>query len=213
MGLLQKKPQILSSIPLYSLASENTFAIIGLGNIGKKYENTRHNAGFLCVDAFAREHQFPKWESSKKLQADITKTHLSDSQIIIQKPATLMNNSGRAVKQLLRYHTIETKNCIVVHDDIDIPLGQIRSRLGGGSGGHNGIKSIISDIGEEFGRIRVGIGPKEPEDIDSSDFVLGTFTRSQKDILNDVTKEVTALLTEIIFADGTIPIETRNVIT
>lgn len=212
MALFQKKPQIMSSVPIYSLGADKTIAIIGLGNIGKKYERTRHNLGFACLDAFTKAHDFPKWEPSKKFHGDVARHQLGNNKVIALKPATLMNRSGQAVKELLRYNAISPVDCIVLHDDLDIEFGKIKSQVGGSAAGHNGIKSLIATMGEDFGRIRIGIGPKEPAQIDSSDFVLGQFNKSQKAQLLNIEKEVVALLTEQLFDGGQLRTETRNAI-
>ena len=212
MALFQKKPQIMSSVPIYSVGADRTIALIGLGNIGSKYDRTRHNLGFDCVDAFVKTHDFPKWEPSKKFHGDITRHHLGNNKVIALKPATLMNRSGQAVKELLRYHAITVADCIVIHDDLDIEFGKIKSQIGGSAAGHNGIKSLIDTAGEEFGRIRIGIGPKKPSEIDSSDFVLSRFDKEERKRLPDIEKEVIALLTEQLFDGGQLTTETRNAI-
>ena len=202
----------MSSVPIYSVGADKTIAIIGLGNIGKKYEDTRHNMGFRCIDAFTETHDFPKWEPSKKFHGDITRHHLGNNKVIALKPATQMNRSGQAAKELLRYHAITAAECIILHDDIDINYGKIKSQLGGSAAGHNGIKSLLENIGEEFGRVRIGIGPKAPPEIDSSDFVLGRFTKEEKKQLPNIEKEVVALLTEQLFDGGQLTPETRTAI-
>ncbi len=210
MALFQKKPQIMSSVPLYSVGADKTIALIGLGNIGKKYDGTRHNIGFSCIDTFVATHDFPKWEPSKKFHGDITKHHLGNNKVIALKPATLMNRSGQAVKELLRYNALTAADCIVLHDDLDIEFGKIKSQIDGSAAGHNGIKSLMNDIGSEFGRIRVGIGPKQPPEIDSSDFVLGRFSKEEKKQLPIIEKEVVSLLTEQLFDSGQLRAETRT---
>lgn len=212
MALLQKKPQISSDLPVYSIGNNRSLGVIGLGNIGKKYDNTRHNIGFWCIDEFASAHDFPDWEVSKKLHGDTTKQQLSDSNVILLKPATLMNNSGKSLAALLRYKNLDLSNCIVVHDDIDIPFGKIKTQIGGSAAGHNGIKSIIGQVGSDFARVRIGVGPKQPETIDSSDFVLAPFTKNEKQQLDNITKEATAIITEAIFANGNLASETRTAI-
>ncbi len=210
MALLQKKPQIMSALPLYNIGAEKTIALIGLGNIGKKYENTRHNVGFMALDRFAELNDFPKWEPSKKLHADMTKSLLGNANVLLVKPATLMNNSGKSVTAALRYNSIDITDCIVIYDDIDITFGKLKTQIGGSSAGHNGIKSIMQQAGHEFGRVRVGIGPKDPPEIDSADFVLQRFTKPQRQNLDMITKEISAILTETIFGGGSLPAETRN---
>lgn len=212
MALFQKKPQISSDLPVYSIGNNKSIGVIGLGNIGKKYAKTRHNIGFRCIDEFSRAHDFPAWEPSKKLHGDTTKQQLSDSNVILLKPATLMNNSGKALAALIHYHNLDLSSCIVIYDDIDIPFGKIKTQIGGSAAGHNGIKSLMNFVGSDFARVRVGIGPKTPAGIDSSDFVLAPFTKEEQGSIDFITKEATAIVTEAIFAGGSVTPETRTAI-
>lgn len=212
MALFQRKPQVSSDLPVYSIGNNKTIGVIGLGNIGKKYANTRHNIGFRCIDEFAQAHDFPSWEPSKKLHGDTSKQQLGDSTVILLKPATLMNNSGKALSALIRYNNLDLSSCIVIYDDIDIPFGKIKTQIGGSAAGHNGIKSLMNLIGSDFARVRVGIGPKVPEDIDSSDFVLAHFNKDEQGSIDFITKETTAIVTEAIFAGGSVTPETRSAI-
>lgn len=210
MALFQKRPQVTSSLPLYTLGAEKTLLIVGLGNPGKQYEKSRHNIGFMCVDNFADEHDFPTFTAKKELRGTISVAHMGETRIILCKPTTFMNKSGQAVQAISNYYKLTPEEIIVVQDDLDINFGSIRARLGGSDGGHNGIKSIVAAIGENFGRVRTGVGPKQPEAIDSSDFVLAPFTKPEQAQLPNIIKECNALLTEAIFGSGDLPTETRN---
>lgn len=210
MALFQKRPQVESSVPLYTFGTEKTIVIFGLGNPGQKYEKTRHNLGFMCLDVFAKEHDFPAFSEKKNWQGSVTTHHLGDCRVILCKPSTYMNKSGEAVKAITQYYKLTPDDVIVIHDDLAIDFGSIRTRIGGSDGGHNGIKSIIAHIGESFSRIRAGVGPKNPAAIDSSDFVLARFTKSEEKHLPIITKECNALLTETIYGSGKLPTETRN---
>jgi len=208
MGLFQKKPIVLSQ-PFYSLDSGKPLLIVGLGNPEKKYLKTRHNLGFMSVEAFAEAHEFPAWSDKKDLKGQLTLTTLGKRRVILLKPSTYMNLSGQAVQAVRQFYRLEGEDIIVVYDELDIPFGQLRTRLGGSAAGHNGVKSVIEHIGENFGRVRIGIGPKAPK-LDSADFVLGKLTKAELTLLPKLTREVTSILTEAIFAEA-LPTETRTI--
>lgn len=208
MALFQKKP-VTSSPPIYSLGLNRTVIIVGLGNPGKEYDGTRHNIGFACVDALAEKQGFEPWVQKKDLKCLYTSQLLGSTRTILIKPTTFMNLSGEAVQAVSSFYNVTPESILVVHDELDIPFGQIRTRMGGGSAGHNGIKSITQHLGEDYGRVRIGIGPKEPEQMDSADFVLARFSSTQQDGLPALTKEVLAILTEYIFGDK-LAAETRD---
>ena len=131
--------------------------IIGLGNIGREYENTRHNAGFMAMDKLAQmlEMDF----NQEKFSAYFSKKKIDGEDIILLKPTTYMNNSGIALRQCMDFYKVPSEDILVLYDDMDMPVGKLRLRQKGSAGGHNGIKSIISHIGtQEFDRIRIGIG-------------------------------------------------------
>jgi PTH1 family peptidyl-tRNA hydrolase len=131
--------------------------IVGLGNPGRKYERTRHNAGFMALDELARGLRFDL--SREKYQAFIGKGMIGDVEALLAKPQTYMNESGRSVGAILRYTRAKHSDLIVVHDEIDLPLGVVRVKAGGGHGGHNGLRSIIEHLGTpDFIRVRVGVG-------------------------------------------------------
>ena len=146
------------------------FLIVGLGNPGEKYQNTRHNLGFMVVDALARKFSIFHSEGiprsghfqfsiDKDVNAEILKTKFADKKIVLVKPLTFMNASGKAVAKLASSFRLQASSIWVVHDDIDLPLGKIKIRLGGGSAGHRGIESIIKELGtDKFVRFRLGIG-------------------------------------------------------
>lgn len=210
MALFQKNPIIEDVMPLYTLSSERTMIIVGLGNPGAEYEKSRHNVGFMCLDAFAKESNFPDWINKKDLSCTYSQKTLGQNRVILVKPTTFMNNSGKAVQAVCAFYKIGADNLIVVHDELDIDFGQIRCRNGGGAAGHNGIKSVSQYIGEDYGRIRIGIGPKVPEQIDSADYVLQNFSAEQLLHIKSLTREVTAILTETIYSANKLPHETRS---
>jgi len=176
--------------------------IVGLGNPGEKHEKTRHNIGFTTIDAFFKDFSSPKeaFRIEKKFQsevADITwqPKKGSPEKVILAKPQTYMNNSGLAVSLLAKFYKIDTEDIWVVHDEVDLPLGGMKIRLGGSSAGHKGVESIIGSLGtEKFWRFRVGIGEqrqkipgKRLKPID--DFVLGEFGESERGKAREIVKK------------------------
>ena len=210
MQFLQKRPNVGQPTQFYTLGQHKTVLLVGLGNVGREYDGTRHNIGFACVDHFAQKNDFDPWIEKKDMKCHFTSHTLGDTRVILIKPTTLMNLSGQAVQAIAAFYKIPAARVIVVHDELDIPFGQIRTRIGGGAAGHNGIKSVTDVLGEAYGRVRGGIGPKTPEQIDSADFVLAKFTAGQQAELPALTREVTAILSEYIFGDATLPHETRS---
>jgi peptidyl-tRNA hydrolase, PTH1 family len=208
MALFQRRPET-SSPPLYTLGLVHNVLIVGLGNPGKEYDGTRHNIGFACIDEFARKQEFDPWIEKRDLKCLLTSKVLGNARVIAIKPTTFMNLSGEAVQAAAHFYKIPLNNILAVYDEVDIPFGQIRTRVGGESAGHNGVKSIIKVAGKDFGRVRVGI--KSHTKMDTSDFVLAPFTKEEQEHMPALTKEVTAILTEYIFGDQ-LPHETRNFI-
>jgi len=158
--------------------------IIGLGNPGPKFEKTRHNTGFRVVDEFAKENNYPGFEFSKKFKAEISEEKINGEEIMIAKPQTFMNESGQAVKLLTRTYKLEAKNLIIVHDDIDLPIGKIRIIKNRGAAGHKGVESIIKYLGEKnFVRFRIGIQPRSGKPKNVEKFVLQRFNKEEEKIL------------------------------
>jgi len=162
--------------------------IVGLGNPGNEYLLTRHNVGFMAIDSFAPDDAI--WKKEKN--ALTTRTEIDGYKVILAKPQTYMNNSGDAVGPLIAFYKIPIENVIVIHDDMDLKVGALREKIGGGSAGHNGIKSIDSAIGKEYKRIRIGIG--HPRDfalpMDPADWVLGKFNNEQLKQIESVIKSI-----------------------
>jgi len=171
--------------------------IIGLGNPGEKFKNTRHNAGFMALDEFAHKNKFCAFGLVKKHQAEIAEDNIFDKDIILAKPQTFMNESGKAVKKILAQKKDE--KIIVIHDDLDLPLGKIKIVENRGSGGHKGVESIIKNLGtENFIRIRIGIVPEsgKPEAVEK--FVLEAFKKEEKEILKQALQKSAEALSSII---------------
>jgi PTH1 family peptidyl-tRNA hydrolase len=195
MALFQKKPDISSNLPLYTLGSNKTALIIGLGNPDKKYDNTRHNLGFLVIDEFAKRNDFPTWTLKKDLKAVVSVANLGDTRVILAKPQTYIYN----------------QNTLVAYDEIALNFGQIRTRLGGTDAGHNGVKSLTQHLGDDFGRLRVGIANEISQKADTANFVLGKFSPEEQADLTPIIKEACAIITEYVFS-GDLPHETRSVL-
>ena len=163
-------------------SSEPPFLIVGLGNPGRKYEHNRHNVGFMLLNRLAA--RLGETFSRVEARALLLKANHQERRLILAKPQTYMNESGSAVNTLLRFYKIPLTNLMVVYDDVDLPLGALRLRPGGGSAGQKGMKSIIERLGsEDFPRLRIGIG-QPPGRMDAADYVLQNFSKSEIEILN-----------------------------
>lgn len=214
MGLFQRNPfqQQHEQAALYTIGQERSVLLVGLGNKGKKYEMTRHNAGCMAIDAFAEVHEFPAWQEKKDLKGLVTNQVLADTRVVLLKPQTMMNLSGDAVRATARFFKIHDDEIVIVYDDVDIPFGQIRLRNGGSAGGHNGVKSILNNIDDIFGRVRIGImSDDKPTQMETSDFVLAKFSKTEQPHLKNMKNEAVSILTEFVY-DGRLVADTRNFI-
>jgi PTH1 family peptidyl-tRNA hydrolase len=180
--------------------------IVGLGNPGRDYVNNRHNAGFKCVDLFAHEHGISL--TRRGARSKLGTGEVANTRVVLAKPQTFMNLSGEAVSALVRRYRLSYQDVLVIYDDLDLPLGKIRIRDKGSSGGHNGLKSIISHLGtQDFPRIRVGIGPAEGSDgtaapeVDAIEHVLGDFTDAEKTVMREIYVKVAAAI-ECVLTEG-----------
>lgn len=213
MALFQRKPQVSDPVNYVTLGLNKTLLIVGLGNIGKEYDGTRHNIGFAAVDEFVVKNDLGGWTEKKDLKCHLASGQLGESRIIVIKPTTFMNLSGEAVLAVAQFYKIPPANVVLVHDELDVNFGQIRTRIGGSSAGHNGIKSVTKLLGDEnYGRIRIGIGPKKPAQIDSADFVLQRFSDKEQQDMSALLKEATAILSEYSYSGGQLATETRSFI-
>jgi PTH1 family peptidyl-tRNA hydrolase len=162
--------------------------IIGLGNPGKKYEGTRHNAGFLALDYIYTQFGFSQWEESKKLSCSTAEGRIDGQKVLLVKPTVFMNESGQAVRKLVDFYKIDISSVIVIHDDLDIKEGVFKDTSSSRAAGHNGVANIIEHLGtQDFRRIRIGIG--RPTEVlgacqPSHDYVLGTFTPDERVVLD-----------------------------
>jgi PTH1 family peptidyl-tRNA hydrolase len=168
--------------------------IIGLGNPGKKYEETRHNAGFLFLDFLGKQWNFPEYSAEKKFSSLISAGTRETEKALLVKPITFMNRSGEAVLALVNFFKLTPSDIVVIHDDLDLPFGTWKVSTDSGAAGHNGVASIIEHLGtKEFRRIRIGIGRPE-DDSDPADYVLGRFTDEEQKELPGIFEEIFAAL-------------------
>ena len=150
------------------------YMVVGLGNIGKQYEHTRHNAGFLAIDYIAEKYGAKI--DRVKFHATVGEANIGGERVLLMKPSTLMNNSGVAVAEAASFYKISPERIIILHDEISFDPGVLRIRRKGSAGGHNGLKSIIAHLGsEDFPRVKIGIGKKPSPDYDLANWVLGKF--------------------------------------
>ncbi|NRB11108.1 MAG: aminoacyl-tRNA hydrolase [Rickettsiaceae bacterium] len=168
--------------------------IVGLGNPGKQYENTRHNVGFQALDRISEEYGFT-WQKKEKFNAEIAVNTINNVKIILCKPQTYMNLSGNAVQLVAAYYKIKLQDIIVIHDEIDLPCGKIKCKSGGGHAGHNGLRSLDQMLtNNNYFRMRIGVGRPPNQHMDVSDYVLTNFTNDE---LNIITNKIN-LITENI---------------
>jgi len=166
--------------------------VVGLGNPGKKYANSKHNVGFMALDKFA-EIKKVKFKNSLKFNSEI----LEHEKSVLVKPKTYMNNSGFALLKVIQYYNIPLENVLVIYDDADLPLAKLRLRFKGGSGGHNGIKSIFTHLGSEnFNRLRIGIDKSEKKEM--KDYVLSDFSKSELKELEDTLITVASAIDDFV---------------
>jgi PTH1 family peptidyl-tRNA hydrolase len=171
--------------------------IIGLGNPGQKYLDTRHNLGFMIIDAIQKKWQLPEFEFNKKLEAEISKGQLDGQEILLAKPQTFMNKSGQAVGNILNFFKLTSEDLLVIHDDLDIGVGQYKVAADSSSAGHNGVQDIIDQLGtQKFKRLRIGIDRNEK--IPGEDYVLQKFSDREKEIVNNLIGNLTAEAEKII---------------
>ena len=154
--------------------------IVGLGNIGEKYQLTRHNVGFMVIDEITKS-----LATSNIQKSNFHSTLEKSSYDLFSKPTTYMNNSGMAVQAIKEYYKLEMEDIIVIHDDIDLPFGTVKFKIGGGHGGHNGLRSIDAHIGKEYIRVRIGVGkPQDKSDV--ANYVLNNFSKEELNKLQDI---------------------------
>lgn len=194
--------------------------IIGLGNPGKEYENTRHNIGFMVIDYYLNNvsiipnnkqmntktiqdvinnfHNSTTWQ--KKFNALYTTLNINNEKVYFIKPQTYMNLSGDSIKEFVHYYKIDPKDILVIHDDLDLPIGKIRIKINSSAGGHNGVKSIIEKLGtNNFARLKIGI--KNVINIDIKDYVLGTFNKEEMETLTKLFPKLIEIINSFLTKD------------
>lgn len=174
------------------------FLIVGLGNIGAEYENTRHNFGFLLIDKLIEKYNINNHQ--KKYNANIYSGEINGEKVILVKPTTYMNNSGIAVAQIKNFYKIPLENILVFHDDLDLDFCKVKCKAGGSDAGHNGLKSLDSNIGKNYYRIRLGIGRPEFKD-DVINFVLSKFTNEELKQIDNLNSKIVNLISELFKED------------
>ena len=173
------------------------YLLVGLGNVGREYENTRHNFGFMCVDKIIEKYGINNHQT--KFNADIFTGEIDNKRVMIVKPKTYMNRSGVAVSQIKSFYKIFLENIFVFHDDLDLPFLKMKYKVGGGAGGHNGLKSISEMIGKNYNRIRLGIGRPENKD-QVIDFVLHKFNSSELKEIDNLNEKISNIIPKL-FSD------------
>ena len=177
-------------------SAADTYVIIGLGNPGKEYENTRHNMGFRAIDVLSSDENIEI--SRNKFHALIGRGRIGGKKVVLVKPQTYMNRSGQAAREAAMYFDVPPQNLIVIYDDIDLPTGSIRIRKSGGAGTHNGMKSVVEQLGTKvFVRIRIGVGGAEDGE-DLIDRVIGKVPKAEQEILDKAAGEAAKAARDII---------------
>jgi len=166
--------------------------IIGLGNPDKKYESTRHNTGFMAVDRLGDQ-----WQDKPKFHGQVSEKDRGGEKVLLYKPTTYYNDSGLGAQAVRDFYKLDNSDVLVIHDELALPFGTVRSRVGGSDAGNNGIKSLNSHLGEDYSRIRVGIGQEDRREVDI-DFVLSAFNKRESEKLDEVFALTDQIIDEFI---------------
>lgn len=173
--------------------------IVGLGNPGDKYKNTRHNVGFMAVDSLAKAFGLEKFKETEKFKCQMTEGLIAGEKAVLAKPQTFMNLSGQSVQLLQNFYKVQPTDILIIYDDVEIPLGSVRVREGGTSGGHKGMSSILHELGTlEVPRVRIGIKPETPFRGALEDYVLGRLSVVEKTTLKPVFETIPAILESMV---------------
>ena len=171
--------------------------IAGLGNPGSKYRNTRHNIGYTIVDQLAKKYD-ATWRDEARFEAEVAVVQHDERKLMLLKPQTFMNNSGLPIADIARFYKIDPSNVFVFHDELDLAVGKVRVKVGGGPGGHNGLRDLDRHLGLAYWRVRIGIGRPQHEAMDVKAWVLADFDRDEQsgwvpDLLDAITDEINRL--------------------
>ena len=170
---------------------------IGLGNPGDRYQNTRHNLGYLSLDCFMERHQLEGLRDDKKSDGSLLKSELFDQEFLLFKSSRYMNESGLSINRLKKYRNISMQDICIIHDDLDLNIGEVRIKYSGGHGGHNGLRNIIQACGtNDFIRIRMGIGHPEKDEV--IDYVLSKPKKAEKEVLDQSTYEAADVMDSLL---------------
>jgi len=169
--------------------------LVGLGNPEAKYKLNRHNVGFMAIDSIVARYKLAPYKT--KFQSQLVTKKINDTPIIFSKPQTFMNLSGKSIGNILNFYKLKCENVIVIHDDLDLSVGTVKTKIGGGSGGHNGLKSLDSIIGKNYRRLRIGIGHPGDKTL-VNNYVLGDFSKSENVIINILIKNISLNFDKII---------------
>lgn len=172
--------------------------LVGLGNPGREYAQTRHNVGFMAVDTFICRHLFSPFKS--KFKGQVAEGEIAGEKIIVLKPETYMNLSGDSVLSVCKFYKIPVQNVVVFHDDMDLPVGKVKVKRGGGAGGHNGLKSIDKNIGNDYVRVRIGVSkPQTREEV--VNYVLSAFSKEDKKIIENTLEGIAKYMPLVVKGD------------
>ena len=181
--------------------------VAGLGNPGREYELSRHNLGWTVLDAYASKHGLA-WRNAPQFESVVAKREAAPGRTLwLVKPQTFMNGSGRAVAAIARYHKIPPEDVAAVYDDLTIDLGLVKVSVSGSDAGHNGVASLLEHLGDGFARLRLGIGPRQPPEMDLKDFVLAHFTQEQ---LNQIQQKTDTFVQDLELLIGSGPTLAMN---
>lgn len=175
------------------------YLVVGLGNPGAEYAESRHNIGFMAADEISRRYRFSPFKN--KFDALVSEGQIGGEKVLLLKPQTYMNLSGNAVVKAALFYKILPENIIVIHDDIDLTIGQMKAKRGGGSGGHNGIKSIDAHITADYNRIRLGVGHPVDKGPEVANYVLGKFSKSELPLIERCINEAPEAV-EVLIKNG-----------
>ena len=172
------------------------YLVVGLGNPGEEYSKTRHNIGFIATDEIHSRYNFSPFK--EKFEGLISEGTIENNKILLLKPQTYMNLSGNSVAKVAKFYKIPTQNITVIHDDKDLALGKLKAKKGGSAGGHNGLKNIDSHIGNEYNRIRIGVGSPKEHNTDTINFVLSRFSKQELDALSNQIDFIASTIADLI---------------